>query len=61
MHQSPSGQAAPYVRFEPCDAYTADDALGSCVVCGWLEHDHEIVAARVVRLPVRRGVERRAS
>jgi hypothetical protein len=58
MHPS---EAAPNVRFEPCAAYGADDVSGCCAVCGWLEQDHELVAARVVRLPVRRRVERRAS
>ncbi|HEY7135349.1 MAG TPA: hypothetical protein VIB48_09800 [Acidimicrobiia bacterium] len=58
MHPS---ETAPNVRFEPCAAYSGDDVSGCCAVCGWLEQDHELVSARVVRLPVRRRVERRAS
>lgn len=61
MHPSSTSEAAPNVRFEPCAAYRADDTAGCCAVCGWLEQDHELVRVRVVRLPIRRRVERRAS
>ena len=50
------------VRFEPCAHYVADgDSPWSCCDgCGWLEADHETVAA-VAHLPRRHLVERRAS
>lgn len=57
-----AGEPTGPVRFEPCSHFVADgDSPWSCCEgCGWLEADHETVAA-VAHLPRRHLVERRAS